>query len=239
MVVVGVLRLPALATAHGFETRRGTLDGDLPSPAVRLHQVHGMEVLLIDSATELQEFQSTTVEDRPRGDALITRRRDVTLAIASADCLPALVFDTTTRSIGAAHAGWRGVALGVLPAMMGAMVREFGTEPRDCVVALGPCIGANAYRVGNGVVTSFRAAGLPMSVFRQPRDEATQEGAPHRTWLCDLVGAARYQLQACGVEPSRIHACGRCTLSEPGNFHSYRRDGDDAGRMLSGIALTR
>jgi YfiH family protein len=239
MIERGVVRLAGLAAAHGFETRRGTLNGTLPSPALRLRQVHGSEVLLIDPSTELQPFQSTAVADRPCGDALITQRPDVTLAIATADCLPALAFDVATGSIGAAHAGWRGIATGVIPAMMGAMAREFGTEPRNCFVALGPCIGADVYRVADDVMTSFRAAGVPMTTFTQPRDETDRNSEPHRTWLCDLVGAARFQLQACGVDPVRLHASGRCTFSEPDDFHSYRRDGDAAGRMLSGIALTR
>ncbi len=232
-----ILRVPALPTPHGFETRRGTLVDDPLRPMVRLRQVHGSEVLLIDSSTEMAPFRSTRVDDRPACDALITRRRDVTLAIATADCLPALAFDATTGSIGAAHAGWRGVALGVLPAMMGSMAREFGTEPGNCDVALGPCIGAGVYRVAEDVVTSFRAAGLPSTVFGEPRDEANAEGNPQRTWLCDLVGAATFQLRACGVDASRVHASRRCTFSEPDDFHSYRRDGDAAGRMLSGIAL--
>jgi len=96
MIERGVVRLAGLAAAHGFETRRGTLNGTLPSPALRLRQVHGSEVLLIDPSTELQPFQSTAVADRPCGDALITQRPDVTLAIATADCLPALAFDVAT-----------------------------------------------------------------------------------------------------------------------------------------------
>ena len=232
-----ILCVPELTTPHGFETRRGRLLDDLPSPAARLHQAHGAEVLLIGPSTELSPFQSTTGNDRPYGDALITNRQGVTLAIATADCLPALVFDPATGSIGAAHAGWRGVVLGVLPAMIGAMVREFGSQPQNCVIALGPCISSNAYLVADDVVTSFRAAGLPTEVFNEPHDEASAEGKPHRTWLCDLVGAAKFQLQACGVDPSRIHTSRCCTFSEPEDFHSHRRDGAGAGRMLSGIAL--
>lgn len=239
MVERGIFRVPELTAAHGFETRLGSLNDELPSPALRLRQVHGTEVLVVDASTELVPFQSPALADRPCGDALITQRRGVTLAIATADCLPALAFDVVTGSVGAGHAGWRGIALGVLPAMMGAMVREFGTDPRDCVVALGPCIGAKVYRVADDVVTSFRAAGLPMETFSEPRDETGGNGEPHRTWLCDLVTAASFQLEACGVASAHLHASGRCTFSEPDHFHSYRRDGDAAGRMLSGIALTR
>ncbi len=199
--------------------------------------MHGSDVLLIDATTDLSPFQSASIDDRPAGDALITRRLGLTLGIATADCLPVLVFDARSGSIGAAHAGWRGIALGVLPAMMGSLAREFGTHPQDCDAALGPCIGPGAYRVADDVVTSFRAAGLPTDVFSEPRQELDPERDPRQTWLCDLAGAARYQLEACGVEPSRVQTTGRCTYSEPDTFHSYRRDGDAAGRMLAGISL--
>ncbi len=238
MVSKTVLAAPELGTAHGFATRHGQLSDVLSSPLARLRQVHGADVLLIDASTELRAFESTAIEDRPAGDALITQQHGVTLVIATADCLPVLAFDVETGSIGAAHAGWRGIALGVLPAMLGSMAREFGAQPRNCAVALGPCIGAAAYRVGQDVVTSFRAAGVPMTVFGQPREQADTDASSDRTWLCDLARAARYQVEACGIEPSRVYTIGRCTYSESDSFHSYRRDGDVAGRMLSGISLT-
>lgn len=225
-------RLAALSgVVHAFETRDGDLRGALPGPLLRLHQVHGAEVILVTDDTDTEPLQRPRPEDRPAADALVTALPELTLAVATADCMPVLIADVEAGVVAAAHAGWRGIAVGVLPATLAVMAREHGSRPERCRAAVGPCIGADAYRVGSDVRTAFLAAGVPASCFRG----ADTSGGD--TWLCDLPAAGRAQLQACGVPAESIDRIGGCTFSEPALFHSYRRDGDDAGRMLSGIAL--
>lgn len=217
--------------AHAFETREADLRTVLPSPVLRLRQVHGADVILVSEATDLEPLQRLRPEDRPPADALVTALPGHTLTVATADCVPVLLADPDAGVIAAAHAGWRGLALGVIPAAVAAMVREHGARPERCRAAIGPCIGAARYRVGSEVRTAFLAAGVSEGVFRPADDDGS-------AWLCDLATAARGQLRACGLTADAIGAVGGCTFSEPDRFHSYRRDGDAAGRMLSGIALT-
>lgn len=232
----GLLQASGLAglsgVRHAFETRQGDLLSALPGPLLRLRQVHGAEVLLVDASTDLEPLARPRPEDRPAADALVTALPGHTLAVATADCLPVLLADADTGVVAAAHAGWRGIALGVLPATLAVMAREHGARPERCRAAIGPCIGADSYRVGSDVRTAFLAAGVPASVFR-----AAHDGDGHGEWSCDLLAAARSQLRACGVPGGAIDTAGGCTFSSPARFHSYRRDGETAGRMHSGIAL--
>lgn len=218
--------------AHAFETRAGNLSARLPGPTLRLRQVHGAEVVVIDTSTQLGPFQGPHLETHPAADALVTARRGITVAVATADCVPVLVADLRRRVVGAAHAGWRGLASGVIPATLLTMGREFGSEPDDCVAAIGPCIGAQTYRVGEQVIEAFAAADIDADVFTP---DVAQPGTP-KTALCDLTAAARQLLLAAGLANENIHALELCTYSDK-RFHSYRRDGEAAGRMLSGIAL--
>lgn len=229
-----LLRWNGLRAPHAFETRRGDLTTELPGHLLRLRQVHRSEVHVIRPDTVLDDYAATTVEDRPAGDALVTATRGITLAVATADCVPVLIHDPIARVVGAAHAGWRGVAAGVVAATLTAMVTEFGALPANCRAAVGPCVGAGAYRVGLEVSEAFRAVGLPEDLFRCSEHDA---GGNPSTWLCDLGRAVACQLRVGGLPDGAIWLANRCTFSEEDAFHSYRRDGATAGRMTSGIAL--
>jgi len=229
-----LLQADGFGTPHAFETRHGDLTSTLPSRLLRLRQVHGREVHVIRPDTRLDAYAAAAVEDRPAGDALVTATRGLTIAVATADCVPVLVHDPIAGVVGAAHAGWRGVAAEVVGATLAAMVAKFGTLPANCRAAVGPCVGPVAYRVGREVRDAFRAVGLPDDLFRDAENDADGEPA---SWLCDLGRAATWQLRDCGLNPASIWLANRCTVAEADVFHSYRRDGEAAGRMMSGAAL--
>ncbi len=221
---------------HAFETRSGNLLDVLPGPLLRLHQIHGADVQFVGSSTDLAAQAAKEIGQRHQGDALVTDRPTVTLAVATADCLPVLIADPARHGVAAAHAGWRGLALGVLPATLAVLAREVGSDVRNCVAAIGPRVGRDVYRVSDDVAMAFRAAGIHEGVFSKP-EEQPHEGGTRTTWLCDLVAAARLQLVGCGVRERHIEVLEACTVRDAERFHSWRRDGEAAGRMLAGIAL--
>ena len=137
----------------------------------------------------------------------------------SADCLPALLTDFQGSVVAAAHAGWRGLAAGVLEAAIAAM----RIPPANILAWLGPAIGPQVFEVGADVFAAHcdNDAG------------AARCFVPHRQgkWLADLGALARRRLTRAGV--ASIHGGGRCTFSEPDAFYSYRRDGARAGRMAT------
>jgi YfiH family protein len=180
----------------------------LPSEPCWLRQVHGNRVALFDAPA------AAPVE----ADAAITRTPGVVLAILSADCLPILVAAEDGGELAAIHAGWRGIASGVIEAALGAM----RTPPSRLLAWLGPGIGPDAYEVGDDVREAMlRADPAAADAFRA-------HGAGH--WLCDLYALARMRLAACGV----AHAAGgtHCTASDAARFYSSRRDGR-TGRMAT------
>ena len=160
----------------------------------------------------------------PEADAQITTLPGIALAVQVADCLPVLLADTQGRVIGAAHAGWRGLAGGVLEATVQAMREK--VPDADLVAWLGPCIGPTAFEVGDDVRDAFLTAGS---------GTAFQPGRAPGKWLANLPLLARLRLRALGI--TTIHTAGHCTYSEPEHFWSYRRS-TPCGRMAGLIWLT-
>ncbi|GGY26475.1 laccase domain protein [Rhodanobacter panaciterrae] len=201
--------------ADAVATNRSALQQSLGLPAAPrwLRQVHGINV------AELGPLPSP---DEPQADAAVSHIPGTVLSILTADCLPVLFCADDGSEIGAAHAGWRGLAAGVLEATLTQL-----HSPRERLLAwLGPCIGAASYEVGEEVRDAFVAAdAAAMDCF-----------APTRPghWQCDLVGLARRRLAAAGV--TRVHGGGFDTFSDT-RFYSYRRDGARSGRFASLIWL--
>jgi YfiH family protein len=150
------------------------------------------------------------------GDALVTRTPGVAVSVRTADCFPILLADPETRAIAAVHAGWRGTAAGIVTATLARMHSEFGTLAENVYAAIGPGIGACCYEVGAEVARQF---GL------------------HEPGRLDLAVENRNQLIAAGLKPDRIELAGGCTFCNPGQFYSWRRDHDRAGRMISFIRV--
>lgn len=192
-----------------------------PPPLVTVAQVHSSRWLrAVPGAAG-----SRTVAGE--ADALITSERGVALGIATADCLPIVVVDPEAPALGAVHAGWRGSLAGVLKETLEAMGSGLGAAPSRMTVAIGPAIGVCCYRVGEDVAARFAAAFGP-SVVR------TDSGAAPRL---DLTEVNRRQAMAAGVPEANIEALGVCSRCEADSCHSYRRDGDRAGRMWLLAAL--
>jgi len=146
-----------------------------------------------------------------------------------ADCLPVLVAAPNGGAVGAAHAGWRGLAGGVVERTLAAVCRGASCEPHDLVAWLGPCIGPHAFEVGADVLEAFGARPEPTSSTRfryQPRADGQAR------WRADLAGLARDRLQAMGVQ--RISGGTWCTATDRSRFFSFRRDGV-TGRMAACI----
>jgi len=202
-------RIPGLV--HGFGTRVSqSWPGSLPTAVVR--QVHSAEVVVVDAPGEYGE-----------ADALVTNQSGFVVAIRTADCVPALIVDPETHTVAAVHAGWRGMAAEILSRTLDKMSRHFGSRPADVLIAIGPAIGQCCFEVGPEVAAQFR----PWFPERANLSEKTK---------IDLRETALRQLAAAGVSPEAITAAeDQCTRCHPERFHSWRRDAQQSGRMLSAI----
>lgn len=227
------LRPPALggdavdAPAAVLENQR-RFAAALGAAPVWLDQVHGRDVVRL-GASHLEPGAGL-----PRADASISTTPGVACAVLVADCLPVLLCSRDGRAVGAAHAGWRGLAGGVLDHTVAALCDAAGCAPSDLLAWLGPCIGPAVFEVGADVLLAFGAdaqalAPADAALFRfSPR----ADGSPR--WRADLAGLARRRLAALGL--TAVHGGGWCTVSEPGRFFSFRR-APRTGRMAAAIAI--
>lgn len=187
-----------------------------------MRQVHGIAVHHIDALPP-------EPPKPPEADAAMTRKRGVACTVLTADCLPVLVADRQARVVGAAHAGWRGLAGGVIQRLVAAMTRVPGVTTGDLTVWLGPAIGPMAFEVGQEVVDAFTMRHPGRQAYFRPHTPAAGK------YLADLPGLARNILQDCGV--GDVTLSGLCTFSQSDRFYSYRRAGGVTGRMASLIWL--
>ena len=188
----------------------------LPSAPRWLQQVHGNRVADLDSMPGLLE-----------ADAAITSRPGVVGAIRTADCLPVLLAATDGCVVGAAHAGWRGLAAGVLEATVGAM-RARMKQGAELVAWLGPAISAAHFEVGDEVRAAFLA--------HDPAAAGAFARNGRGRWQCDLFDLARQRLRSCGVND--ISGGGMCTYEDRSRFHSHRRDVQHEGQSTTGRMVT-
>jgi YfiH family protein len=179
---------------------------ELPSEPRWLEQIHGTRVLDLDR------------EAVAAADGAVTGRAGVVCAVMTADCLPVIFCDRAGRRVGVAHAGWRGLLNGVLPAAVAAL----GSEPNGLVAWLGPAIGQAAFEVGAEVRDAF--------VARSPAAARRFVANTRGRWQADLYGLASDALAAAGV--SSVHGGGFCTYAEAGRFFSHRREAP-CGRMAT------
>lgn len=196
---------------------RAILKSRLPSEPVWLSQVHGSKVL--DADAFVPDPQAAV----PEADASVATKPNVVCVIQTADCLPVLLCDTGGRVVGAAHAGWKGLAGGVLENTL-LMMRERGAQ--EIVAWLGPAIGPQRFEVGEDVLSAFVQADSKAQQAFQPIKE--QRGK----YLADIYCLARMTLARQGVY--NVTGGGFCTVSDRARFFSYRRD-QVTGRMASMI----
>ena len=193
------------------ERNRMLLNTVLPSEPVWLEQVHGTVVADADRAGCL-----------PQADACIARRG--VCVVMTADCLPVLLCDKAGSVVAAVHAGWRGLAAGVIEATVLAME----VAPENLMAWLGPAISQPAFEVGVEVRAVF--------VDADPAAAAAFIPGENGKWLADIYALARRRLNAQGI--TKIYGGDRCTYRESDLFFSYRRDGV-TGRMGTFIWLER
>ena len=183
---------------------------NLPSTPRWLDQVHGIGVAKDD----------TPADGCPVADAAYSRRPGEVLAVLTADCLPVVFTSTDGREIACAHAGWRGLAAGVLEATLA----RFIAPPASIMAWLGPAIGANAFEVGDEVRAAFLAKDAASASAFRPT------GSPGK-WWADLFFLARLCLTQAGV--TAIFGGGLCTVTHADRFYSYRGAGGRCGRMAT------
>jgi polyphenol oxidase len=197
------------APAVAENRRRVRAQLRLPEEPAWMEQVHGIEVLDLDSHGQAPGIAT---------DAAITRRAGPVCAVQVADCLPVLLAARDGSVVAAAHAGWRGLAAGVLEAT----VRKLTLEPGGLIAWLGPAIGQAHFEVGEEVCRAFLVHDAVAS-------SAFVTNARGR-WQCDLAGLARRRLTRIGV--TGVFGGVWCTYADASRFFSYRRDGR-CGRMAA------
>jgi YfiH family protein len=182
---------------------RARLRDAIGARPVFLQQVHGIRLLALDAQTP----------DGTAADACTATAAGIACTIMVADCLPVLFTDGRGRRVAAAHAGWRGLAAGVLEETVGAFATEAG--PDELMAWLGPCIGPEAFEVGDEVRAAFASA-----------PQCFKPAAAPGKWLADLAGLARQRLQAAGLTQlyGNDGSARWCTVNNPLLFFSHRRD---------------
>ena len=201
---------------HVAENRRRLAPA--AGPLVWLRQVHGTDVYDVDDHRDLP------CPGEISADALITSRSDRVLAIMTADCLPVVLGSADGEVIGVAHAGWRGLAAGVLENTLTALQKKYdGPQEPQWRAWIGPGIGQSYFEVGDEVRSAFVSTDGATSGFFMP---AGQNGK----WWADLSAIARHRLHKNGV--GQIDAAGLCTYTRADLFYSYRRE-NLTGRMVT------
>ena len=248
------LRSPLLPVAHGFFTRRGGVStgsyaalncslsgqdapeavaenraraaralGAAPDALVGLTQVHGIAVARVETPWPAGAG--------PAADAMVTDRPGVALGIITADCAPVLLADPSAGVIGAAHAGWRGAAAGVIEATVAAM-EALGAARGRIAGAVGPCIGQASYEVGEDLRAAVLAAGADGARFLAP-------GRREGRWQFDLSGYCAARLAAAGI--GLIDVVAADTAADEARFFSHRRrtlaGGGPIGHQISVVLL--
>lgn len=217
---------------ESVRANRAILSDAIGLPAGRILtpcQVHGAEIRPVDSS-----FLSLPPEQQQaclQGvDALVTDLPGVCVAVATADCVPVLLYAPDVKAVAAIHAGWRGTVRGIVAKTVRLLLDEYGADPRVMKAGIAPSIGPDAFEVGEEVVEAFREAGFEMARILR-RDADTEKPR------IDLWEANRLQLLAGGLVAENIELAGICTYTYPDEFFSARRLGIRSGRFLSGIFL--
>ncbi len=206
------------------------------------HAVYQLEELHYPAGSRLQ----WTFKPRTKADAIITRKRGVALAFSTADCVPLLLYDPDVEAIGIAHAGWRGTARGIAATTVAAMQEQFGCQPSQIRVGIGPSIGPCCYEVSEEVRQLF----LGQQAFSdaptaEPLRELVASSAvfttlelPTKTSLrLDLWETNYRQLLLAGLLPEHIELPQICTSCAKDRFFSHRAEAGRTGRFPAILAL--
>jgi YfiH family protein len=215
---------------HGFIVKNQNLSqGARRGSVQKLVQTIANQRVKLTSLSQMHRDECVTIASRDQfkarytGDAVLTDRDGVLISVAVADCLPIFLVNSNRRVIGMIHAGWRGTLLGIARRTLQRAKDQFGCGPGDFTVLLGPCIQSCCYRVSDDVAILFDA------------DCVSRSHDGGRT--LDLVRANLKQFVRRGVKEDKIFVVGDCTHCEEQLYHSYRREKEDAGRMIGFLGL--
>lgn len=212
--------LSELGVDHGFGLRGCAEPADLRRP----RQVHGVAVVSAE--------QCAGSDPAPEADAVVSEAAGVRIAVVTADCLPILLAGNRGRAVAAIHAGWRGLASGVVDAGLTALRQRLGRS-EGITAVIGPHIGKCCYEVDEPVLSALAQR------FSEVLPRASTRTRPGHAQL-DLGRLAREALRAAGVERERIGLLeGACTACDAERFYSYRRDGPETGRLVHFISAGR
>lgn len=189
-------------------------------------QVHGSQVGVVTSRN---------VDTVPEVDALVTNESNITLAMCFADCVPIYLVDPVRRVIGLVHSGWRGCSDDVVGKAVACMTENFQTDPRQCVAAVGPCIGVGHYEVRLDVADRFR--NYPAGKYLGASTAVIPKSEMQGTYSLNLRQIVFTQLMASGLRADSIAVSHHDTYSDKRDFYSYRRDGVTSGRMAAYISM--
>jgi len=243
-----VCRPLAAVAPHLFTTRAWTLGSPAGgedegwSEVAAALQIDGADLVRVRQVHVAAAVVRHAGEAPPQGvpaDIVATDAPHAAAAVRAADCVPILVADPRSGAVAAAHAGWRGTALGVAARTVDVLAGEYDSRPEDLVAAIGPSIGPCCYEVGDlrscftGAVDRWFLA-EPLRLPRNPPLRGLEGSARPGRWFLDLWTATRDQLRQAGVRVDRIFAAELCTASHA-VFCSYRRDGAGAGRLAAAI----
>ncbi len=195
--------------------------GISPCHLITAQQTHGTNVKLVDE----QSFSQP--DSLYNYDALITNLHGVCIAVSTADCVPILLFDPVNDAIAAIHSGWRSTAENICRHTINKMAQQFGSQAKNIVAAICPCISSINYEVGKELYSELQNKGFEVELFFTPL--STQK------YLFDIRKAVHHQLQLLGVK--QIEVSDLCTFTREDLFFSARKQGINSGRMLSGIFL--
>jgi polyphenol oxidase len=202
---------------------KASLQRAIGAQPVFLNQVHGVEVVRL--------FESDMAPDAPvhTADASVTSEAGVACTVQVADCLPVLFAAPNARAVGAAHAGWRGLAAGVLEATLDSVCQLADCAPSQVQVWLGACIGPRRFEVGADVLEAFGASTTAAD------NTLFVRHAPGK-WLANLPQLARERLRTAGVQA--LSGGAWCTVEDASRFFSFRRD-RITGRMAAAVWIER
>lgn len=186
---------------------------------------HGATVLRLDASHRGRGFDKPPL---PFCDGIITNDPAVALVTSHADCGAFFLYDPVSRSIGMAHAGWKGTLAGIGFVMAQAMAREFGADPANILAATGPCICPKCFEVDEPLADEF------VQVFADPAVKLA--GRPGKAYV-DLQRCAAIQFMRAGILPQHITLMDACTYENPAHFFSHRRDKGVTGSMAAFIQL--
>lgn len=213
-------------TVEAFSTRK---DSRLPYNVVLGDQVHDIRTAVV----RVPDPDPATLSGT---DALVTNLRGVAIGIRTADCIPILLYDPVRKAVAAVHAGWKGTLRRIVCSSISLMGLEYGSSPADLLAVIGPGICKASFQVGEEVPLAFKNLGFPMDRIYS-WEGGKIKGDVHTGHHIDLIAANIWLMtEVEGMLPQNIHQCGIDTFTDE-SFYSARRDGSEAGRIITAIML--